>query len=156
MPYFVGDAYLDGDEITNIDIHDSAITKSTLDMNMERITSVHDPVEMQDAVTMKWANEQLKLAFTTYGVTLTGTDPVVLDDLPMGSYTVTIFPSEIGAPTAMYMIAKTDPSRKGFTNRLGMVSEGDTLIHVEWVEYSPVTLRKSDSRWDGTYRVKVS
>lgn len=158
MPYHSGNAVLDGTSIKNMQIKTSFISSSSLDMNLQNITSVKDPIQVQDAATKKYVDTVIASAFNVYSITLTGSNFADAIALQPGAYTVSIKAVSLsGAPTANWSIAKA--SNDGDTSIFRMASvpssTGETL-DIVWHPNAPLRVRKTGTNYDGLYNVRIS
>ena len=153
--YFEGNAFIDECLIQNTDIKDSNITTSTIDMNLQNITNVKDPILDQDAATKKYVDD--RVIFTTTDVNLTGTTGSLVFQLTSGSYLVKVDNIVTGGPNGLFNITKNEAANCGQTNRMAAAtgtSTGTTVL-MEWGINSDLYLRKTDDSYDGTYRVVI-
>ena len=157
--FFEGNAYIDGGQIQNAvlmnnSIGNCVITTSSLDMNAANITSVKDPVNMQDAATKKYVDD-LEIGFTT--VSLTGTNTSTVFDRQKGSYVLTVTNVTVNGPTGVFHVSKSETSRWAHIIRTaacpGYMS--NTTLMVSWPPNSGILLHKTGADFNGTYKVKI-
>jgi len=157
--YFEGNAYIDGGQIQNTlilssSIGNSAITTSSLDMNMANITSVKDPINPQDAATKAYV-DALEVSFAT--VLLTGTADTLISNNQKGSYVVSVNNIIVNGPSGIFHITKSEAAREAHIVRT-VASPGymtANTLRVTWPPNSGIYLRKTGSGFDGSYRVKI-
>jgi hypothetical protein len=157
--FFEGSAYIDGGQIQNTIVLDStignsAITTSSLDMNMANITSVKDPIDPQDAATKKYV-DNLEVVFNT--VTLNGTQGSVVSNYLQGSYVVAINNIVVNGPSGIFHATKNEAHRYAHIVRT-VASPGYTsnvTLMISWPPNSGITLYKTGGTFDGSYRVKL-
>lgn len=158
MPYHSGNAVLNGTSIKNMRVSTSSITTSTLDMNLQNITSVKDPIQLQDAATKKYVDNVISTSFNVYAITLSGsifTDAIALQP---GAYTISISAVSLsGAPTANWSVAKSSSDGDTSIFRMASVpsSSGETL-DIVWHPNAPLRVRKTGANYDGIYNVRIS
>jgi hypothetical protein len=157
--YFEGNAFIDGGHIQNTRImsstvDNSAITTSTLDMDMNNITSVKDPIDPQDAATKKYVDD---LDIVISSVTLNGTGGTLISSYNQGSYVITVNSIVLNGPTGVFHVTKSDASRQAHVVRTAAAPGYMTNITlmVSWPQNSGIFLRKTGGNFDGSYRVKV-
>lgn len=157
--FFEGNAFIDGGQIQNTiilntSIGNSAITTSSIDMNMQNITSVKDPINPQDAATKKYVDD---LDIRISNITLTGTTDYEISNYQQGSYIITVQNSVVGGPSGVFHVTKNDSSKHAHIARTvatpGALSTITLLV--TWPPNSGILLKKTGSQYDGTYRVKV-
>lgn len=152
--FFEGNGFIDGGQIQNVLINNCDITTSSLDMNMENITNVKDPINDQDAATKKYIDN---LDITIGEIELESTNNTNISSKLMGSYVVKIENLIPNGPSGIFNITKSNTNFYGQCNRL-TASPGymtnNTLI-VSWPPNSGILLRKTQSSYDGEYKVKI-
>lgn len=146
--FFNGNAKIDGGEIENVDI-----TKSSLDMNFQKITSVASPTDNYDAVNKMYVDSQT----TSLTVTLNSTTPALILNQSIGNY--------------LFIIQSTTPSNypmlsvilaKNHTNgSLGKVifytipgATTGEYLQITWDDGEFIYLSKSGGGYDGQYIVR--
>lgn len=157
--YFEGSAAIDGGQaqyisMTNSSIGNCSITSSTLDMNLANITSVKNPVSPQDAATKSYVDN---LGILVTDITLTGTSDTVLSSIQQGSYVMTVMNNVINGPTGIFHLTKNEASRFAQVART-VASPGyssNTMLRVSWPPNSGILIRKTDSGFDGSYKIKL-
>lgn len=147
--YFKSNSYIDGTTIKNVDI-----TQSSLDMNGEPITSVQDPTNPQDAATKAYI-DSLGEVLT---ITLTGTAYTLVSSKLKGSFHLIAEAIVTDGPCATFSASKTSSSKHPNVVRL-TASPGDSVnkeyLDIRWSPGSGIELHKTDTNFDGTYRIKL-
>jgi hypothetical protein len=157
--YFEGNAYIDGGQVQNTvvtlsSIGSCSITTSSLDMNMQNITSVKDPIQPQDAATKKFV-ENLEITFAV--VDLNGQSETLISNTLQGSHVITINNIILNGPTAIFHATKSEASRNAHIIRTVATpgyNSNITLV-LSWPQNSGIYLKKTGSIFDGSYRVKI-
>jgi len=157
MPYHSGNAVLNGTSAKRMTLTNSSVTTSSIDMNLQNITSVKDPILPQDAATKKYVDSAISSYYNTYLVTLTGTGVSDAVSLPPGGWYVSVTGTIPGGPVATWTIAKSMTSGDASIFRLASSTStsGETLI-LTWSPSSPLRVHKTGSNYDGAYSVKIS
>jgi hypothetical protein len=157
--FFESNSFIDGGQIQNVNITscsigNSAITTSSLDMNMANITSVKDPINNQDAATKKYVDD---LEIRLMSITLSGTSYTQISTNIKGSYIVTISNEILNGPSGIFHITKSETIRSPHIVRTvaapGYVS--NVFLEISWPVNSGILLRKTGSQYDGSYKVKI-
>jgi hypothetical protein len=154
-----GNAFLDESKIINSNISSStigncAIITSSLDMNMQRITSVQNPINPQDAVTKAYVD----IIGTCYEISLAGTGyTLVTSSYLKGAIDVTITNSITNGPCAHFKAVKSEPTRPSNIVRIASAPGGTTLEQLEmrWLSSTGIEVRKTNINYDGAYKVKI-
>lgn len=162
--YFEGNAYIDSGQIQNVNIINSSIsgssiTTSSLDMNMQKITSVQNPVNPQDAATKSYVDAlgisilDINLSGTNFSLVTNGTHGPFLK----GSYTVTITNIIFNGPAATFNVSKNETSQPGHvvrtTSSPGLLTFES--LKIRWLPNTGIELQKTGTNYDGTYRIKI-
>lgn len=154
--YFEGNAFIDGGQVHNTDVLYASIQQSSLDMNMQNITSVKDPIQPQDAATKKYV-DNLYIIFQN--ITLSGTNYTKISDNLKGSYNITINNTVDFSPTATFYVSKSHPSKSAHIVRHTCAPgiQGNTLVLLEirWLPNQGIFLRKTAAPFDGVYESKI-
>lgn len=156
--YFEGNAFIDGGQVQNTNVTQSsigncAITTSTLDMNFKNITSVADPINYSDAATKRYVDD---LGIVISVVSLSGTSPSLISNNLKGSYVITISNLVLNGPSAVFNVTKSESTQHAHIART-VASPGQasrTLLKISWPPNSGIYLSKTESAYDGSYRVK--
>lgn len=160
--YFEGNAFIDGGRVQNSNIISTSISNcnigtSTLDMNLQNITSVKDPVNPQDAATKKYVDD-LGIVIST--ITLIGENDTEISTNKVGSFIIKVtnkatIPS--GGPSAVFNVSKTIQASHSHVARItaspGMGSNIGLMI--SWPPNSGILLKKTGNSFDGTYEAKL-
>lgn len=157
--YFEGNAFIDGGQVQNANVTQSsigncAITTSTLDMNFKNITSVAEPINYSDAATKRYVDD-LGIVIST--VSLTGTSPTQISTNLKGSFVITITNLVLNGPSAVFNITKNESTQYAHVART-VASPGlnsRSLLKISWPPNSGIFLNKTESTYDGSYRVKL-
>lgn len=157
--YFEGNAFIDGGRIQNSDVMSSAISNcnigtSTLDMNMQNITSVKDPINPQDAATKKYVDD-LGIVIST--VTLTGDANTEISPNLVGSFVVKVTNKVTDGPSAVFNLSKNAQANHSHVARIVASPGTGTNIGlvISWPPNSGILLRKTGNSFNGTYEVKM-
>lgn len=142
--------------IDNCGIKECAITASSLDMNMKRITNVQDPVADQDAVTRQYLQ-----IFTKQDITyLYKSEPVDLKNALVGSYQIKVHAMDHDGPAALICISKATaaslPQVQYINQCPGIIGPFYTSLRVEWGPNDSIKIRKTGHRHDGPYLIQIS
>ncbi len=156
---YEGNAFIDGGQIQNLlvtasSIASCAITTSSLDMNLENITNVQDPINQQDAATKQYVDS---LGVVITNVTLTGTTPIVISNHLKGTFRIHVSNLVLNGPCAGFDVAKNEANNQAHIVRNvscpGLNS--NTSLMVTWAVNSGITLSKNGTDYDGTYTIKI-
>jgi hypothetical protein len=152
--YFEGNAYIDECDIRNADISNCTITTSTIDMNLQNITNVLNPVLPQDAATKDYVDSHVSGVVTT-NVNLTGTTGSLVFSITKGSYLVKVTNLVTNGPSGLFNITKSESNRMAQVNRLAASAgeSSDNTLLIDWGVSSNIYLRKNRDTYDGTYSV---
>jgi hypothetical protein len=157
--YFEGNAYLDNSFILNTSVSNSTISNSTivtssLDMDLQNITSVLDPVLPQDAATKQYV-DNLNIVYTT--VTLTNSNPTLVLNSDNGVYQILVKSLVSKGPFATFSCAKNDSTITGHIIRLSScVGElSNVSLRLTWPANSGIYLHKTGNSFDGSYVIKI-
>lgn len=162
--YFEGNAYIDSGQIQNVNINNSSIstssiTTSSLDMNMQKITSVQNPVQPQDAATKSYVDA---LGVCILDIDLIGTNFSTISNsiygpFLKGAYTITITNIIFNGPAATFSVSKNELGQPGHvvrtTSSPGLVTYES--LRIRWLPNTGIELQKTGNNYDGTYRIKL-
>jgi hypothetical protein len=165
MPYFSTNISARGSKIKQMLVTNSAIATSTIDMNLQPITSLADPVQPQDAATRYYVDSsvqkvesELQSFFTGLVVELKGIAFTEVAHIKPGSYIVTITAYQDGYPTASFSISKASAYSNGHVMR--MTSSFGTYtqeqLELQWPQGGVLSLRKNGPGYDGSYLVDLN
>ena len=161
---FEGNAYIDGGkildlDITNVTLSNSMITKSSIDMldsagSLQRITNVQDPVNNQGVATKQYIDN---LTIKVFQVTLNGIIDTIISNELYGTRTVYITNIITNGPCATFTISKNNASKQPHVSRLNASKGTNSNIYltISWNVNSGITIRKTDTMYDGLYLVKI-
>jgi hypothetical protein len=157
--FFEGNAYIDGGQlqnaiVANTSIGNCSITTSSLDMNLQNITNVKDPINNQDAATKKYVDD---LGIVISILSLSGTTNTTVSSSLKGSFVIKVENLILNGPSGVFNVVKSEAFRDGHCNRIA-ASPGyntDTTLRISWPANSGILLRKTGSGFDGSYKVKI-
>lgn len=157
--FFEGNAFIDEGRVqnaslTNNTISNSAIITSSLDMNLENITNVKDPINPQDAATKQYVDD---LGIVISNVTLTGTSSTLISSNQSGSYIIKITNNIINGPSASFHVTKNSSTLNAQCNRIS-ASPGyssNITLFITWPPSSGIYLNKDGLLFDGSYQIKI-
>jgi len=159
--FFEGNAFIDGGQLQNANVtsctvSNSAINTSSLDMNMQNITSVLDPIQPQDAATKKYVDD-LGIVINDY--LISGTVETEISNTMYGTYTLTIKKRENDGPTAIFNISKIDQNSPAHIVRTvgtpGISIDTRVMLLLKWLPNENIKIYKTHSSFDGLYTVKL-
>lgn len=157
--FFEGNAYIDSGQIQNVNVTNSTITTSSLDMDNKTITNVHDPIQQQDAATKSYVDA---LGIYILDINLTGTEFELVSNAQYGpflkgSFNITITNVIMNGPCATFNVSKNEVSQPGHVVR--MTSSPGLITHesfrIRWQPNKGIELQKTGNNYDGTYRIKL-
>jgi hypothetical protein len=146
--YFKSNSHIDGGTIKGVDI-----TSSTLDMDLNRITSVKDPINPQDAATKKYVDDNINK--TT--ITLSSSSYSVISSDVIGAFIITVTSLVTDGPMAIFKLGKSKSTKHAHIVR-DISAPGDITLeqlHIRWLPSSGIELRKSGVNYDGDYCIKI-
>jgi hypothetical protein len=152
-------AFLDESKIRNSDIQNStigncAIITSSLDMNMQRITNVANPINPQDAAT----RDYIDIIGTSHSINLTGTGWSLVTSIYLkGAIDIAISNMPVNGPCANFKAVKSEPTRSSNIVRI-VSSPGSTTLEqleVRWMSNTGIEIHKTNVNYDGIYKVKI-
>ena len=163
--YFVGNISSIGSSMRKTLITNSAITNTSLDMNMKKITSVDDPTDGKDAANkvyvdraIDYIEQNVSELFTGYMITLQGTCfSEIPEDIKPGALNLTISSQRDGGPSANFSLTKSGVYSDGFPNRLTGTPGLNTgeMLEVIWPAAQRIKIRKTSAGYDGEYLVNL-
>lgn len=157
--FFEANAYIDTGQINNViltgsSISNCIITTSLLDMNMQNITSVKDPINLQDAATKKYVDD---LGIVVKSITLLGTNNTLISDVLFGSFVITVSNIILNGPSAIFHVTKNDSAKTSHIVRT-VASPGNNsniFLELSWPIGSGIYLKKTGNLYDGSYKIKL-
>lgn len=155
MSYLDTTAFLSDSYIKTSTITQSAITESTLDMNMKNITSVKDPIDRQDAATKGFVEDQLASIVQTQTVQLNGQAFAEVINLTHGAFTLIVQSTFEGGPVGQFTCMKISDATIGTINANAIKTPTGEQLIVTWPANSAILIRKSGDNFDGLYRVRI-
>lgn len=157
--FFEANAFIDTGQINNVlltgsSISNCIITTSLLDMNMQNITSVKDPINIQDAATKKYVDD---LGIIVKAVSLIGNNNTLISNESIGSFVITVTNIVLNGPSAIFHITKNDPTKQSHIVRT-VASPGintNIFLELDWPIGSGIFIRKTGNAYDGSYKIKM-
>jgi hypothetical protein len=133
-------------------IENTSIVKSSIDMNLENITSVKDPINPQDAATKYYVDTAVS-SLSSSNVTLSGTSGTLISSMTSGVYIVKVVSNILNGPFATFNVLKpfgNDP-------KIDTVSQSPgksplTFLKIKW-DNTGMFLSKTSSSFDGSYSI---
>jgi hypothetical protein len=158
--YFESSGYFDlsvlvNSSVGNTKITDSAINRSSIDMNMQNITSVKDPIDSQDAATKKYVDD---LGIVISQVSLSGVTETQISSANRGSFVITVNNLEQGGPSGIFHVTKNEANNYAHIVRTVAtpgISISPVTLMIKWPPTSGILLYKSGNAYNGNYRVKI-
>lgn len=149
---FVGNVFIDGSKIQNVDISNSTIANSFINMNNRNITFLADPLVPLDAANKNYVD---KIGINTTVSLLSTLSSVIYSGL-IGSYNIKI-ENNFGGPIANYTLSKSISTLKGHVVR-NSSSPSLTLnqLNIQYNTTSGITLNKILSSDNGVYNIKIT
>lgn len=160
--FFEGNAFIDGGQLQNANVtlctvSNCAITTSSLDMALQNITSVKDPIQPQDAATKKFVDD---LGIVIKKFRLEGIDFTDTGSSEFGTYIISVKPEDPNGPTAIFNVSKMSPSSPAHIVRTvatpGLAPPDDrAMLLLKWDPNENIMIRKTHSTFNGIYIIKI-
>lgn len=142
----------------NAVIQGGTINNTAIDLqNNHRIRNIQDPIDNQDAVTLKTLNNNITAATVVTTVTLSGTSKVTISLRTSGVFTVYVTNRVPHGPNAIFHVLKSDASRHSMTVAMAACLGQNTheRLYVSWPPNEGIQLFKNGAQYDGDYIVKI-
>jgi|694.fasta_scaffold03863_13 hypothetical protein len=159
-----GNVFIDGGQVQNIVVTSSTIgnciiSKSSLDMlsstgNLQNITNVANPNNLQDAATKKYVDA---LGIVISNVNLISNSNTTISNYNKGSYVITISNLVLNGPSGIFHVTKSESSQKAHIVRT-VAAPGYTtnvFLNISWPSNSGILLNKTGNNYDGSYLIKI-
>jgi hypothetical protein len=132
------------------------VLSSKIDMDLERITSLADPIANADAVTKFYCDTNSQNGIPTVTVTLTSNIWNTILMNTSGTFDIIISNVISDGPCAKFTLAKSGPSRNASIQRWNSCSGTTTneRLEMRWPIGSGIELRKNGNGYDGNYKVR--
>jgi hypothetical protein len=151
---FIDGGYIDSTTVANTVVSTCRIEKSSIDMDGDNITSVKDPILLQDAATKNYVDS---LGIVISVVSLNGTSSTLVSSASKGSFLVLVDSIVSNGPSAVFIVSKNSSTKEAHIVRQ-VATPGDssnTTLWVSWPPGSGILLYKNGASYDGSYSVKI-
>lgn len=134
------------------------ILSCTVDMGMNRITSLENPIDPYDATPKFYVDAIALNSVPSIEVTLTGTSYTMLTMDTRGTFDIIVANIVPDGPTAKFTITKSGSSRNASIQRWGSCAGTNTFERLEmrWLPEMGIELRKNGPNYDGLYKVRYT
>lgn len=138
--YFAGNNYIQGGQ---------------LDAGGNRVTSVGDPCQADDAVNLQSMQDAICGPTAQITVTLTGTTPVALRVVAAGAFIVMVSPLYFSGLTATFSVAKASFDNSGHVVNLAQsrLTATPAQLVLTWASDGVFRLSKTTNDADGQYKI---
>jgi hypothetical protein len=162
--FYEGNGYFDTSILTNSStsnnsISISRITTSTIDMlstsgNFQVISNAATPILPNDVVIKSYV-DSLGVIIADY--TLSGTTDTVISTTLSGSFVITVTNLVLGGPSAVFNVTKNGSGNNGQVMRTVGAPGNDkaSTLDMKWPSNNGILLHKTNTNYDGSYRVKI-
>lgn len=159
-----GNFYMDSSILTNSSISNNIITTSqirtcTIDMlsssgNYQNITNAATPILPNDVVIKSYVDA---LGISIQNYTLTNTVGTLISSQLSGSFVITVKNLVLNGPSAVFNVTKNEQGNCGQVVRTSAApgTGTRTMLDIMWPINTGIVLFKTQSQYDGSYRVKI-
>jgi hypothetical protein len=131
------------------------ILSSTIDMNLNKITTLGTPVVDTDAVTKLYCDQNSSSEILFVNATLSGTNWIeVIPDL-IGVYDIFVVGQISGSACAKFTLIKNSQAKQASISRWSSsAGTGLQRIEIRWLPNNGIEIRKNKIGQDGVYKVR--
>lgn len=150
--YSIVNSNVIGGNSRNIQLSNSRIFSSRIDMGNRVITNLAEPIDGNDSVNKVYVDrqsdriaEEVSEQFSGEIFDLFDTNPVSIGDLRVGSYIVAVNPVKDGNSSGVFAVTKSSIYQPAFINQMTRTPDINTgeMINLQWPSGSPLLLYKS-------------